>query len=292
MINRQISRLLAIFEGLPSRGRMAICLGLLAALITVDLSTNAAIALTQLYLAPITLAAWYVGKRSAQLLVALSAAAWLADGLLSKIGLPITLWNTGVRLLFFLLFIALLSNLRDAYHREQSLARRDPLTGAFNRRAFHDLLEHELARMRRIALPMTLAYLDLDNFKAINDLLGHSVGDDLLIRSAALMRENLRTTDQVARLGGDEFVVLLPATDAQAAQVALGRLKRVLQEDMRRQHWPVTLSIGAVVFYEAPASLDQAISLADRAMYEVKRNGKDRLEVVIWGQAPSQARHV
>lgn len=289
MINRQISRLLQGLDRLSVRGLIAICVTSLIGLIALDLATNASLALTMLYLAPISLAAVYIGPRFAQFLALLSAITWLADGLRAQIDLSIVLWNTGVRLGFFLLFIALVINLRASYRREQAMARRDPLTGAFNRRAFHDLLEYELARIRRIALPMTLVYIDLDNFKAINDLLGHSTGDELLTRMAKLMRENLRTIDQVARLGGDEFVIIMPATDAHAAEIALGRLKAQIQSDMNVRHWPVTLSIGAVSFYTPPESLDQAISLADHAMYAVKRHGKDRVQVIIWGLEPVSA---
>ncbi len=290
MINKPISTILGALERLPLRGHAPICALGLAALIAFDLSTSADLALTILYLAPIILGSWYVSARFGQVLAVLSAAVWLADGLLSQISPLITCWNTAIMLLFFLIFITLLTTLRDSYRREHALARRDPLTGAFNRRAFLDLLEDELTRLRRIALPLTLAYIDLDNFKAINDLLGHSVGDDLLTQSARLMTQNLRATDRVARLGGDEFVILMPATDVRAAEVALTRLKSTLQAVMQENRWPVTLSIGAVIFHEAPASLDQAITLADHTMYDVKRDGKDGIRVIAWGHEKEKAR--
>ncbi|NNJ11725.1 GGDEF domain-containing protein [Chloroflexales bacterium ZM16-3] len=289
MINRLISTALRALERLPLPAHMIISAVGLAALMIFDLATDASLALTMLYLVPVTLSSWYVSARSGQILVAFSSIVWLADGLLFQVSVPIAFWNAGIRLIFFLIFIALLTNLRDSYHREHALARRDPLTGAFNRRAFHDQLEYELARVRRIALPLTLAYIDLDNFKAINDLLGHSVGDELLIRITELMCENLRTIDQVARLGGDEFVILMPGTDSHAAEIALSRLKDLLQGAMQANHWPVTLSVGAVSFYEVPTSLDQAISLADHTMYAVKQRGKDDVQVIVWGQEKARA---
>jgi diguanylate cyclase (GGDEF)-like protein len=285
VINRLIGKLLRALERLTAQGHMAICLIMLAAIIAVDLYTRTSFSFTMLYMAPITLGTWYVQRRFGQLLTLVSAGAWLSDGAIHQVELPVLLWNTGLRLSFSLLFITLITNLRDSYRREHALARRDPLTGAFNRRAFLDLLEYELERVRRIALPMTLAYIDLDNFKAINDLLGHSVGDELLIQISTLMCQNLRVLDRVARLGGDEFVILMPATDARAAEIALTRLQAKIQAVMHERHWPVTLSIGAVVFYESPASIDQAIALADRTMYEVKQQGKDRVRVIDWGQA-------
>lgn len=290
MSSSLIRRVLYVIEGLRRRELVAISLAMLLGLIALDLTVGFVLSLTMLYLIPITLCTWYVSGRVGQLLTATAAVAWLADGIIAEISLPVTLWNAGVRLLFFLLFIHLLTTLRDSYERERSLARSDPLTGVFNRRAFHDLLAHELARMRRITLPLTVAYLDLDNFKAINDLLGHSSGDQLLIRLTTVMRENLRTIDQVARVGGDEFVILMPSTSAPAAEVALGRLQRTAQEAMRLSHWPVTLSIGAVSFYEPPESIDQVIGLADHTMYMVKKTGKNNVQVIAWGEEQARAR--
>jgi diguanylate cyclase (GGDEF)-like protein len=289
-VNSQlITRIVHTIERLHRRTLLAILVISLSALIVIDLVSNPTISLTMLYLAPITFCAWHISTRLSQILVVVSTVVGLIDGWLSHFSLPITMWNAGIRLIFFFLSITLLTNLRDTYRREHTLARCDPLTGAFNRRAFHDLLEYEIARMRRIAAPLTIAYIDLDNFKAINDLLGHSVGDDLLIHLTALMRRNLRTIDRVARLGGDEFVILMPATNALAADIALIRLKMTIQESMRARHWPVTLSVGAVTFYETPDSIDQAISLADHTMYEVKRDGKDSIQIIAWGHQPVEA---
>jgi diguanylate cyclase (GGDEF)-like protein len=103
------------------------------------------------------------------------------------------------------------------------------------------------------------------------------------------MCKNLRTVDRVARLGGDEFVIMMPGTDADAADVALVRLKAALQKALQAHHWPVTLSIGAVAFYEAPATIDQVIGLADHAMYEVKRSGKDNIQIIAWGRQTAEA---
>jgi diguanylate cyclase (GGDEF)-like protein len=286
---QQISRIIRMIERLHRRTLIAILVLSMSALIVTDLVSSPTISLTMLYLAPITFCAWYISARLSQVLVVVCAIVELIDGLVNNFSPTITLWNAAIRLIFFLLFVALLTNLRDSYRREHTMARSDPLTGVFNRRAFHDLLEHELARMRRIAIPLTIAYLDLDNFKAINDLLGHSVGDELLIHLTTLMRGNLRTIDRVARLGGDEFVILMPATDAPAADVALTRLKATIQDSMRARHWPVTLSIGAVALHEVPDTIDQVISLADHTMYGVKRSGKDSVQVIAWGHQPVEA---
>ncbi|NTV62237.1 MAG: GGDEF domain-containing protein [Oscillochloris sp.] len=276
-------RLLGALEHLSPRGHVIICLICLTAIMMADLSTATELTFTMLYLIPITLGAWYVSERFGQALMLSSTVAWLSDGLLYRTELGALLWNTGLWSIFTLLIVVLVVNLHDSYRREHALARRDPLTSAFNRRAFLDLLEYELARLRRLSQPLTLAYIDLDNFKAINDLLGHSVGDELLIHATALMHKNLRSIDRVARLGGDEFVILMPATDAPAAEIALVRLQKTIQADMLARHWPVTLSVGAVAFYQSPETIDLAISLADRTMYRVKQGGKDCVHVISWG---------
>jgi diguanylate cyclase (GGDEF)-like protein len=109
----------------------------------------------------------------------------------------------------FLVVVVVLSSLRGAWEREKIHARTDSLTGVSNARAFFEVAAVELARARRYQRPFTIAYLDLDNFKQVNDRFGHEVGDDLLQIVARTLREGSRASDFVARMGGDEFVVLL-----------------------------------------------------------------------------------
>ena len=97
-------------------------------------------------------------------------------------------------------------------------SRSDPLTGVANSRVFLELLKREIARARRYKRPLTLAYLDLDNFKSVNDILGHAMGDKVLQTVVSTVNANIRVTDVVGRLGGDEFVLLLPETDMQGAR--------------------------------------------------------------------------
>jgi diguanylate cyclase (GGDEF)-like protein/PAS domain S-box-containing protein len=120
--------------------------------------------------------------------------------------------------------------LEDALAKEQEAATTDALTHLANRRAFYAAGETEVRRARRYQRPLALAYLDLDNFKAVNDGLGHEVGDALLVTVAALVRGNVRSTDMVARLGGDEFAVLLPETDDAAARTVMEKVSAALRE--------------------------------------------------------------
>jgi diguanylate cyclase (GGDEF)-like protein len=175
------------------------------------------------------------------------------------------------------------SRLKSLLAKEHELARIDPLTTVPNRRAFYEALDKELARSLRHRRPFTIAYVDLDNFKKVNDSLGHAVGDQLLVEVAAGLRSNLRVSDYVGRLGGDEFALLLPETDAAAAKLVLCKLRLRLLEVMKAHSWQVTFSIGAASFLDPPNSLDAIIRMADETMYAIKAHGKDNVSVSLVG---------
>jgi diguanylate cyclase (GGDEF)-like protein len=155
----------------------------------------------------------------------------------------------------------------------------DPLTGIPNRRSFFERLEIEKSRAKRYDHPLTLAYIDLDNFKQVNDRFGHSTGDNLLSLVAHVIREGLRSTDSVARLGGDEFAVLLSETNSAAATSAADKLRSSLNAAMKQHNWSVTFSIGVVTFQPPPESVQEMITAADRAMYAEKKAGRGRVTV-------------
>ncbi len=175
------------------------------------------------------------------------------------------------------------SRLRSLLAREHELARIDPLTTVPNRRAFYEALDKERVRSVRYHRPFTIAYVDLDNFKKVNDALGHAKGDELLVQVAAGLRSNLRGSDYVGRLGGDEFAILLPETDATAATCVLRKLRQRLLEEMNAHSWQVTFSIGAATFLDPPDSLDVIIRMADETMYAIKAHGKDNVSVSLVG---------
>ena len=164
--------------------------------------------------------------------------------------------------------------LQAALESEKSLSRVDFLTGIPNRRMFHQTLSMEGKRSRRYLRPLTLVYIDVDNFKQINDLRGHAVGDDLLKLVGTVLESTVRSTDTAARLGGDEFAVLLPETDDVAAAVIVAKVQDNLQTAIRPRGWPVTFSFGVVTFPIALDSTEEMIKRADEFMYEAKRNGK------------------
>jgi len=171
----------------------------------------------------------------------------------------------------------LLKSQEAALEAERKLARIDSLTGLANRRAFYESTELERKRALRHARPLSLAYLDLDNFKQVNDRNGHEVGDELLACVGGIMRANLRAEDLVARLGGDEFAVLLPESDYQAASIAVAKLHRILSDEMQKHCWPVGVSMGMVTFESIPENVEDMVHAADELMYTVKHNGKNRV---------------
>jgi diguanylate cyclase (GGDEF)-like protein len=159
--------------------------------------------------------------------------------------------------------------------RLMAMATTDPLTGLLNRRAFLERLMAEFAETRRHGRPLSVAMLDIDNFKRWNDSHGHDIGDEILVRFANLLQESVRETDVVVRYGGEEFVVLLPHTDEPDAMAMCTRLLTRI----RAAGWPrgaVTASVGCASLHAGVTHGTCLVTQADEALYAAKRCGKDR----------------
>ena len=174
------------------------------------------------------------------------------------------------------LAMAGLQTLRRSQAQLARLVVQDPLTNVLNARAFVDRLGQELDRNRRYPRPLALIYMDLDNFKVINDTHGHQTGDAVLRLVADAMRSSVRQSDIVGRLGGDEFAVLMPETEAALADAAAKRLIASLR-DVFKGTPNVTASIGVVSCIATDANTDDLLRRADQAMYDAKKSGKDRV---------------
>ena len=244
--------------------------------ISADILTGPQVALSIFYLAPIAIVTWYLGWHAGLGMAAFGTMAWFATDFTTArhlVSIPVRFWNAAVRGSIFLVFTYSLAMLRHRISVERTLARTDALTDLPNWRHFSELALHELAVSRRYRRPVSVAYLDVDNFKSVNDNQGHDVGDALLSELAAVMRGALRVTDIVARVGGDEFVILLPEQDRAGAQHAVLKLQAAL-EPLCVKFDGVGFSIGVVTAERAPHRLEPFVKAADSAMYNAKTNGK------------------
>ncbi len=174
---------------------------------------------------------------------------------------------------------AQITKLQQALHEASAQARHDPLTGSLNRKGLDEVMEREIARARRNESPLCVALLDLDNFKAINDRLGHASGDQALVHLAGVAREVMRPQDMLARYGGEEFVLVLPDTGLAQGVEAMKRLQRELTTRFFMQGQEkvlITFSAGVAQLSPSETS-EEAIQRADQGMYLAKRAGKNRV---------------
>lgn len=284
-----------LFDGLPRPIRLLLAIVLVGVVGMLDFWTGVQVSLSFFYLLPVALTAWSLGRSAGLAASLVSATAWLVANHLAGdplAGSVVFLWNAGIRLGFFAVFAVLLAQLRAVLDRERMLSRTDHLTDALNTRAFTEAANAELDRSRRYGHSLALAYVDLDNFKSVNDRFGHSTGDALLQAVVRTIRACIRRTDTIARLGGDEFGILMPETDADAARRATENLRTNVLEAMRARGWPVTISVGVLTCLEVPESVDALVSRADALMYDVKRATKDGVAYAVYEErgVPSEAR--
>jgi diguanylate cyclase (GGDEF)-like protein len=172
-----------------------------------------------------------------------------------------------------------LANLRNLAIAELR-ASTDSLTGLPNKRAVADTLKRMLAQSTRTLSPLSLLVLDLDHFKAINDRLGHPVGDQILANVGAALRSALREGDFAGRNGGEEFIVILPDTDAVGAMTTAEKIRVAVEEiAITGLELDTTVSIGIAAYPEHAVNPDRLERLADAALYLAKRSGRNRIEV-------------
>jgi diguanylate cyclase (GGDEF)-like protein len=264
---------------------------LLAGVAYLDYITGVELSFSLFYLIPISLLSWVVRERFGVVIAFLSAGIWLMVDVSSGAKFSNTFvyfWNAIIRLGFFLLPVFII-RLRRAMESERELARTDFLTGTFNSRSFHELAQMEIDRSARYKHPFTIAFIDIDNFKTINDTHGHAKGDIVLRTIANSIQQNVRKTDIVARVGGDEFAILLPETDMETAPTVISNMQRKLLDEMQKNNWPVTLSVGVLSLAASQLSVDEMLGIADQMMYAVKNGGKNNIYYDIYPNEKSYA---
>lgn len=230
-----------------------------------------------LYLIPIFIAGWYGNRKLGYFITFTSIFLWTWINWLTGQDYSnefIRVWNAAIRIVTFSLFVYLLNELKLALHAERTLARTDHLTGLFNKREFQEQLELEIKRADRLSYPVSLVFIDLDNFKQVNDTLGHSEGDTQLRKIAHTISGVIRQTDLFARLGGDEFGLFLPNVNKTGIKAVVTKIEKAVAAEMDVIKSPITLSIGAVTFLSPPDSVDDMIRKADALMYQAKIMGK------------------
>ncbi|MFO1316568.1 MAG: GGDEF domain-containing protein [Burkholderiales bacterium] len=248
-----------------------------AAVAGIDLLTGYEVSMSLFYLVPVGMVAWYAGRRAGVAVAAVSCFAWYFADLAAghQYAHPaIAIWNALVRLGYFLVASLLLSALRASLAAQQHLARTDALTGMYGRRAFEDRIGQHFATARRHRRPLSLAYIDLDDFRKVNETRGHPEGDRVLRAIGGVLQRSLRESDTAARIGGDEFALILPDTDDAGAKEVVAKLTRALAETIASGEHGISMSMGVVTVLDPATTPERAVAAADELMYSVKHQGK------------------
>lgn len=259
-------------------GAVAGTLAITTAVYLANLLTPPTVKLGLLYLVPVLLGTWWAGAGWGAVFVVIAVLLRMQVELDQQPDstLLVSLFNQGSFAAVAGLMMFAFRHLQRTQRDLHDLAIHDPLTRVLNARAFADRLTAELIRNRRYKRPLSLLYLDVDNFKTLNDSRGHQTGDAALRLVADAMRRAVREVDVVGRMGGDEFAVLMPETDGILAQGAAQRLAEGIRTAFEGTP-ALSASIGIVSFSDTAATTDEVLRRADQAMYEAKRSGKDRV---------------
>jgi diguanylate cyclase (GGDEF)-like protein len=271
-----------LFDSLEQRSRKSLfawSLGLLVLMGALD-SVTGNYSFTLFYLIPIFFAAWFVGSLAG---VSVCIGSFFSSLLANPYRYVLRhyshptyyYWDLFLEFTYLLLMSLMFSALKERFNLEREMSRVDPLTGALNRRALMELATYEIAQCSRHLRSLNIAFIDLDNFKLVNDRMGHAEGDKVLCEVVAAFGEILRKTDVIARVGGDEFVIMLPETDEESAGAVIRKVRENLLASMARNGWPVTFSIGFITYESPSCPVEEMIAKADRLMYSIKNTHKN-----------------
>ena len=239
---------------------------------------------TGFYLVPIGFVAFVRGTRCG-MVIALAAALTETVATYAALVDVTNIWTVPISIVLELVvFVAAAYSqgaIRRFVDRERHLSRQDAVSGLVNSLGFREAAGWEVARARRFPQVVSLIYLDVDDFKAVNDRQGHARGDEVLWIVGRAMKASLRESDVVARVGGDEFAGLMPGTDAEGCRAATARVHLSITRDLARAGFAVTVSLGATTFLSAPETVDELIGAGDEAMYTVKRGAKNGVHHIV-----------
>lgn len=280
MPTRFLHRIAAIVARLPVWAVWTLILAVMAVVGLIDYLTGSELSFSVFYLIPISMATLALGQPYGLLFSLMSAVAWFTLDVAQNTEYAhplVPFWNASVRLMYFIMHTILLSSIFKILKHEREQASLDPLTNAANWRGLKESTLEQLRLAHDGGQPVTFAYIDLDNFKAVNDANGHDAGDLALRTTVASIKGNVRSSDLVARVGGDEIVVMLMNSDYENSRRSLDRIAKHLGDQMAANAWPITFSIGAVTYDSPPQELDPIIKEVDQLMYAVKNSGKNAI---------------
>jgi len=259
----------------------ALGLILLLLVAAIDFATGFKLRLTVLYLVALLVLTWVMGRLFGVLLSVIACSSWAyldyAAGRYAEHP-SLLYWDWGAVMFGFIVMVLALIELRNALDDAQFESRKDALTELVNKGGFYQVIGAEIEVCRRYKRTLSIAYIDCDNFKLVNDKFGHHVGDELLQVISKTMLRKLRSSDLPGRLGGDEFAVMLPETNAEACRMVIEMLQQRLLHEMNEHNWPVTFSIGIATFLTMPESIEDMIRQADKLMYAVKNTSKGAIK--------------
>jgi diguanylate cyclase (GGDEF)-like protein len=274
--NSRFLRLLTTPGLIPTNIAFAVSVVVMLGIFFADFFTNEDIQLHILYVFPIALV---VMHHDSPVLIVISM-------IFAVIFMSVTLTHYGLSTLSILINVAIgisaycamiyfSYSARINYLKAMDSATVDPLTDLLNRRGLEPILDLEVARWKRYGEVFSLAMIDLDRFKQLNDEKGHHAGDQALKLFARILRGNIRESDTAARVGGDEFVLLMPHAAGMETNIICEKLCRDVEMEMKAQGFGVTVSIGCKTFNDVSAAVSDVLEEADKAMYEAKNGGKN-----------------
>jgi diguanylate cyclase (GGDEF)-like protein len=283
MIEKAITQFDNFISRLPRYILLPIIIIIVIALGVLDYLTGSEISISLFFFFPIAITTWYLGLFSGTFFAIFATLMWEAAEMVRGASYSNQFahdWNVGMRLIYYLLVVLVAYALKTVFEKNRLLATTDSLTGLLNSREFYRLAALETLRSQRNKQSVTVAFLDLDNFKAINDRYGHLVGDELIKLVSQSISGSLRRTDLLARVGGDEFAILLPDTTTRMAEQVARKIQDALTTAMQEHGYLVTFSLGALTFSSPPLDFHEALSQADALMYQVKLRGKNDFLIV------------
>lgn len=259
---------------------IVICLLLTLLLSFIDIVTGAELTFTIFYLIPITLSVFLSGISLGISFSVLCSIVWIFSDIYpghAYSNLLIPVWNTLVRFVYFLLHTIMLSRLLQIMAEIQDNSFKDPLTKVYNWRYLEEYTNTLIKTANRNNSKIGIIYLDVDNFKKLNDSYGHTMGDQALITITEMVQKQIRSEDIFARLGGDEFSIVLANCSKSTAYGIINRIKDKVDIEINARGWGISLSIGCIIFSKLTSTINQMVKEVDDLMYTVKENGKNNI---------------